>query len=89
MKHAIQTTALMLLLIASAPVAASELIREFSGTISTTTATFSVESPWIMDWRLDADYEQIVALDVSLVDAKTGRHVVHFGSAGRARSSPR
>ena len=28
-----------------------------------------------MDWRLDADYDQLVALDITLVEAKTGRHV--------------
>ena len=85
MKHAIRITALMLLVAVTVPSRASELVREFTGTSSTTTATFSVESPWIMDWRLDADYEQIVALDVSLVDSKTGRHVgrvLHTKSKG-------
>jgi hypothetical protein len=57
------------------PAGAAELVREFSGTSTTTTATFTVEAPWILDWRLDADYEQLVALDVTLVEARTGRHV--------------
>ncbi len=55
--------------------AASELVREFSGTKSTTTVEFTVESPWILDWHLNADYEQLVALDITLIEAKTGRHV--------------
>jgi hypothetical protein len=54
---------------------ASELVREFSGTGNTTTVEFTVESPWILDWHLNADYEQLVALDITLIDAKTGRHV--------------
>ena len=57
------------------PAGGADLVREFSGTTTTTTATFTVEAPWILDWRLDADYEQLVALDVTLVDARTGRHV--------------
>ena len=36
---------------------------------------FTVDAPWILDWRLDADYEQLVALDITLVEARTGRHV--------------
>ena len=54
---------------------ASELVREFSGTGNTTTVEFTVESPWILDWHLNADYEQLVALDITLIEARTGRHV--------------
>lgn len=71
------TVALLTLSLASiaAPVAASELVREFRGTGNTTTAEFSVESPWILDWRLDSDYEYKIALDIVLIDATTGRFV--------------
>ena len=62
------------LLIATA-VNASLLVREFKGTSNTTTAAFTVESPWIIDWRLDGDYDQMVALDITLIEAKSGRHV--------------
>jgi hypothetical protein len=54
---------------------ASELVREFSGTKSTTTVEFTVESPWILDWHLNADYESLVALEITLIEARTGRHV--------------
>lgn len=57
------------------PSGAAELVREFSGTSTTMTAPFTVDAPWILDWRLDADYEQLVALDVTLIEARTGRHV--------------
>lgn len=53
----------------------AQLVREFRGTDNGVTPAFTVEAPWILDWRLDGDYDQLVALDVSLVEAKTGRHI--------------
>ncbi|MDJ0939304.1 MAG: hypothetical protein QNJ00_06040 [Woeseiaceae bacterium] len=50
-------------------------VRDFSGTGSTTTNDFVVEGPWLLDWRLDGDYENLIALDISLIDSRTGRHV--------------
>jgi hypothetical protein len=54
---------------------ASNVVREFQGTDSTTTAEFKVDGPWLLDWRLNGDYDNFVALDIALIDAKTGRHV--------------
>ena len=54
---------------------ANETVKEFSGNSNKTTAMFTVESPWLLDWRLDGDYDSLVALDIALIDAKTGRHV--------------
>ena len=54
---------------------AADTVREFRGTGNTTTAVFTVESPWLLDWRLDGDYAQLVALDITLVEAPSGRHV--------------
>ncbi|MDX1518111.1 MAG: hypothetical protein R3288_14795 [Woeseiaceae bacterium] len=51
------------------------LVTEFRGTTGTTTTDFEVEGPWLLDWRLDGDYEQLVALDISLIEAPSGRHV--------------
>lgn len=63
-------------LLLAAPVAQAErIVKEFSGSENTTTAMFTVESPWLLDWRLDADYENFVALEISLVEAHGGRHV--------------
>lgn len=62
-----------LLLIAAAGFArADTLVREFKGNDDTVTTAFTVEGPWLLDWRLDADYDQLMALDVWLVDAETG-----------------
>ncbi len=75
MKLLTRSIAFFVLASFAAMAGASELVREFSGTKSTTTVEFTVESPWILDWHLNADYEQLVALEITLIDAKTGRHV--------------
>ncbi len=66
-------TALALLLVSAAN--SRSLVREFSGNKNTTTAEFRVEGPWLLDWRLDSEYGQMVALDISLIDARTGKHL--------------
>lgn len=50
------------------------LIREFSGTGMGTTAEFEVRAPWILDWRVNSDYQRSLAIEVVLVDATTGFH---------------
>lgn len=65
----------LLVLLVSLPAAAQELVAEFRGSDSTVTRDFRVESPWLLEWRLDADYEQLVALHIWLVDADTGLSV--------------
>ena len=67
--------AVVSLMLVATTVSGSQLVREFRGNKDGTTAEFTVEAPWILDWRLDADYDQLVALDVTLIEAKTGRHV--------------
>ena len=67
--------ALALLTLTMGAVNAAQLVREFRGSTNSTTPAFTVEAPWILDWRLDGDYDQLVALDVTLVEAKTGRHI--------------
>ena len=68
-------TAAALLMLVMGSVQGAQLVREFRGTDSSMTPAFTVEAPWILDWRLDGDYDQLVALEVTLVEAKTGRHV--------------
>ena len=62
-----------LLLSTLATVSAADRVREFRGTGNTTTAIFQVEAPWVLDWRLDGDFNELVALDVTLDEAHTGR----------------
>lgn len=73
--YVLAIAALITLLALPLPATAAERVREFHGTGNATTAIFRVESPWIIDWRLYGDYDQLLALDVSLVEANTGKHV--------------
>lgn len=75
MKFAPYAALLFSLLVVSTPADAGTVVREFKGNSTMTTSPFHVNSPWIIDWRLDGDYEQLVALDITLLEAKTGRHV--------------
>jgi hypothetical protein len=84
MKGIVQFIALMVVATASTAVTASELVREFKGTGNSTTAAFSVESPWILDWRLDSDYDYRIALDIVLIDAVTGQFIGGIKSGTRS-----
>lgn len=68
-------TLLFIVFFAPLSAQAERLVKEFRGTGSMTTATFTVEDPWLLDWRLDGDYDTLIALDISLIEANTGRHV--------------
>ena len=70
-----KTLLLILLILSTSLVTASQTVKEFSGDSNATTAIFTVDSPWLLDWRLDGDYDSLVALNISLVEARTGRHV--------------
>ena len=63
------------LLFIAAPVGAKTRVAEFKGTGNSTTAIFRVESPWILDWRLDGDFDQLVGLEITLIEAKNSHHV--------------
>ena len=47
---------------------------EFTGSSSMTTPKFTVEAPWILDWRVFSDFPQSVSLEVALLDGTTGMH---------------
>ena len=89
MKFVFQSIAALTIATIAAPVDAGQLVREFKGTGNTTTAEFSVESPWIIDWRLDSDYENHVALDMILVDAVSGRFIGAIKSGPKKRITGR
>jgi hypothetical protein len=63
------------LILGSVPAHAKTRVAEFKGTGDATTAIFRVESPWILDWRLDGDFDQLVGLEITLIEAKNSRHV--------------
>ena len=71
---------------------AEELLREFSGTTSTITPEFEVNGPWLLDWRVNSDYSQFMAVDIVLLDGKTGFQVgriKHKERTGRRHSPVR
>ena len=65
----------LLFALAPAPAQAERTVTEFRGSGNTTTAVFRVDSPWVLDWRLDGDFDQLLALEITLVEAKNSRHV--------------
>jgi hypothetical protein len=67
--------AVILVAFVAAPASAKTRVAEYKGSGNSTTAIFRVESPWVLDWRLDGDYEQMMGLEITLVVAKTGKHV--------------
>ena len=75
MKGTLTLAIAMLVLLLTATAVGKTLVREFRGDKTTTTAEFRVDGPWLLDWRLDTDYEQMVALDISLIEARTGKHI--------------
>jgi hypothetical protein len=60
--------------VVSTGVQAKELVRKFTGSRSAETAEFEVQHPWIIDWLVNGDYPQMLAVEVSLIDARTGQH---------------
>ncbi len=59
----------------SAVADAKELISEFKGSESTTTAEFEVKAPWIVDWMTTGDYPGTMALEVNLIKSPVDEYV--------------
>jgi hypothetical protein len=65
-------TALFLLSVVSTSAGSAGVVREFSGTDSTTTADFEVDAPWILDWRANGDFPAMLGFEVTLINARNG-----------------
>ena len=59
-------------LAATGPASAERMIAEFQGSGNQTTTEFRVQAPWILDWRINSDYNKMVSFDLDLVDGQTG-----------------
>ena len=57
---------------ATGPASAERMIAEFQGSGNQTTTEFRVQAPWILDWRINSDYNKMVSFDLDLVDGQTG-----------------
>ena len=71
-RNAILVLLLSLLLPLNA--AAERLVREFSGSRTTQTAEFEVEAPWLIDWRVNSDYEESMGLAIVLLNEPSRTH---------------
>lgn len=73
MFHFVKRFAAVLIIGLSVTIAgAEEMIMELQGSGNRTTAVFTVEAPWILDWRINSDYNKMVSFDLDLVDGTTG-----------------
>ena len=67
-----QLGTILLPLLIAANATAEELVAEFQGSGNHNTTTFEVEAPWILDWRINSDYDKMISFDLDLVDGTTG-----------------
>jgi len=74
-KYLLRLVALVALCCFSSLAISKELIQEFKGSESKTTAEFEVKAPWIVDWRTTGDYPGSMALEVNLVTSPQGQYV--------------
>lgn len=66
--------ALLCTLVVAGNAGSAELVRQFTGSASTTTVEFEVKAPWVLDWRVNSEYRKTMAVEVHLVDSLTGIH---------------
>jgi len=59
----------LIALVAVGAAQAGELVRQFSGDRSTQTVEFEVESPWLIDWRVNSEFPNSMGVAVTLVNA--------------------
>ena len=60
--------------LATADAGAEQLLREFSGSRTVETAEFEVKAPWLIDWRVNSEFENSMGLTIVLHNAPSGTH---------------
>jgi hypothetical protein len=58
-----------------------QLVAEYQGSGNKTTAEFTVKAPWILDWRINSDYNKMISFDLDLIDGTTGVLIGNIKSA--------
>ena len=71
-KHIKRIAAALILVVSCTTANGERLIAELNGSGNQTTATFTVTAPWILDWRINSEYERMVSFDLDLLDGNTG-----------------
>ncbi len=59
-------------ILAALPVTGAQVVREYSGQGAQITSEFEVRAPWILDWRVNSEFQKAMAIEVHLVDGLTG-----------------
>ena len=73
MNEHLKRIAVGLLLVVSSTTASGErMIAELNGSGNQTTRTFTVTAPWILDWRINSEFDNMVSFDLDLLDGNTG-----------------
>lgn len=73
-------TGLLLLLFFSLAIG-EETVVEFQGDGNRITSVFTVDAPWILDWRINSDYNKMLSFDLELIDGTTGILIGNIKSA--------
>jgi hypothetical protein len=71
-KHIKRIAAALILVVSCTTASGERLIAELNGSGNQTTATFIVTAPWILDWRINSEFERMVSFDLDLLDGNTG-----------------
>lgn len=58
-----------------------ETVVEYQGSGNRTTSEFTVDAPWILDWRINSDYNKMLSFDLDLIDGTTGILIGNIKSA--------
>ena len=74
MKQFISILIAAAMLAVSGPAGAEQLVREFKGSRTTETAEFEVKAPWLIDWRVNSEFEESMGLAIVLLNATAGTH---------------
>jgi len=72
MKHITRIAAALILVVSCTTASGERLIAELNGSGNQTTATFIVTAPWILDWRINSEFDRMVSFDLDLLDGNTG-----------------
>ena len=74
MKKILLPAVLTILTASFGTASAEELVREFSGSRTMETAEFDVKAPWLIDWRVNSEFEESMGLTIVLLNAPAGTH---------------
>lgn len=64
----------LMICVLSGAARAETLVREFSGDRSIQTGEFEVDGPWLIDWRVNSNFEESMGLAVVLLNEPARTH---------------